>query len=460
MRKKLLALLASAGLSFGGTIDQILDSVVLGSYYAGPAVIKSHYTSMMGPSVSFRLRQDLIGKPLISLQPPRATLSCAGLDFDAGWLSIMNLDTLAQLLQQAGASYMWGIAVGLVYSLPGIGEAFDMLQKWGRYAQFLSMNACTAGIQAGRQLSTAFRESLKTDALERGISQGLFSTISEAVKSYKKNVDKTKAFGVYPYEVLAKAGITGDLADLIASFTGVYMFYPVADDGSVCSTESCMDSVKVYVLEPLDVNLDALVRGDADVEVYDCGWGVLPGPGVEFCTKASGGTLPKRKLSFSQGLKDRELSYLRSILTKAKTGVPLSAQEEEYLRRSPISNIVPILNALIFFEKSGQHELADVYLEELAYLQALLKLQAFVSSISYALSEYVLKYANEKDTTTEIFKHVRVLRDRQKELEKKLQEKIAMVNQLNQTMKQWVEVRKKIVDRIVAEFGSGAVFWR
>jgi len=459
MRKKLLALLA--GLSFGGTIDQILDSVVLGSYYAGPAVIKSpNYTTVTGPSLSFRLRRDLFGKPLVYLNPPRATLSCAGLDFDAGWLSLMNLDTLAQLLQQAGASYMWGIAIGLVYSLPGVGEAFDMLQKWGRYAQFLSMDACTAGIQAGRQLYVAFKEATKTDAVNRALSEGWFSTVSEALKNYKKNVDKTKVFGVYPYEVLAKAGITGDLADLIASFTGVYMFYPVADDGSVCSTESCMDNVRIYVLEPLDVNLDALVRGDADLEVYDCGWGVLSGPGVEFCTKAGGGALPKRKLSFSQGLKDRELSYLRSILTKAKTGVPLSSQEEEYLRRSPVSNLVAVLNALAFFEKSGQQELATVYLEELAYLQALLKLKAFVSSVTYALNEYVLRYANEKDATTEIFKHVEELKRRQKELEAELEERLAKVNRLNQTMKQWEEVRKKIVERIVAEFGSGAVFWR
>ncbi|MBI3592364.1 MAG: conjugal transfer protein TraH, partial [Nitrospirae bacterium] len=69
-------------------IDNVLDNVVSGAYVQKPGAYKSpSYSTMSMGSMSFRLKNDVLGKPVFSLRPPRANLSCSGMDFDAGMIS-------------------------------------------------------------------------------------------------------------------------------------------------------------------------------------------------------------------------------------------------------------------------------------------------------------------------------------------------------------------------------------
>lgn len=456
MIRKFILALCMFSFSFAN-IDALLDSVVLGSYSAKPRTIKtSKLTTFAGPSLSFRLRTDLLNKPLFYLQPPRATLSCAGLDFDAGWLSIMNLDTLSQMLQQAGASFMWGIAVGLVYSLPGIADAFDKLQKWGRYIQFLASNACQIGIQAGRGIYTAMKEGIRAGTVNETISQGVASTVSSAIKNYKQYIDANKVFGVYPYKVYYQSFSDKDLADLIASVTGVYLFYPMDDNGNVCTNSNCYDNVKVNVLPPLaKVSIKELINGTGGkIEVYDCSWGVLSN-GVQFCTNVDKGKLPTRQISFTKGLKDLEREYLESILSKVESGGSLTASEQLYIQSSPIQNLLGILNTLAMYKKLGKDDLAQQALDEIAYLSAALKLQALIKSILYAYSSLKYSYANELDVPVELLQQIDRLDEMETQVDNYVLTMLDKIARLNQTFEVFEKQRRYITEKIMAEFGLG-----
>ena len=134
----------------GADIDGMLQNVVGGIQVTGPGIYKSSsMTTLSGGNGSFRLNQNLLGQPAITFQAPSLNASCAGLNWDAGALGLMNIGQFAGMLEQAGSAMAWGVMVGLVYSLPGVGEAFQKLNEWARFIQQAGHAACGIGEQAG-----------------------------------------------------------------------------------------------------------------------------------------------------------------------------------------------------------------------------------------------------------------------------------------------------------------------
>jgi len=459
MKRVLVGIMSSLCFSFAD-INALLDNIVLGSYSSPAGTIRSpNYTTFAGPSFGFRLNTSLINKPVLSWQLPRATISCAGLDFDAGWLSIMNLNTLAQMLQQAGASFMWGVAIGLVYSLPGIAEAYDMLQKWGRYSQFLGMNACQAGIAAGKGLYTAFREALKTESMENAIATGLKSTAEEALKNYKENINVEKAFGIFPYEVYYSSLSDKDLADLIASFTGVLLFYPADTNGSICARKECLDRVRVKYLPPLGkLTIDQIIDGGAGyVEVYDCNWGMLSvdGKSVMFCSNVSEGGLPTRKINITKGLADLEYDYLSEIVNKMEIGTTLTSNELTYLSTTPIQNLIKFLNYAKTLRTLGRNKESEELLRNLAYLSAGLKIRSLLYSVKFNIAISAGPYFSAEDVPEELFKYVVKLNKNIDEADKFIKEKLDYVAKVNRTLKDMEESARYLTTLFSKQFGLG-----
>ncbi len=456
MKKLALSLALSASIASAG-VNDLLDNIVLGAYYQKPGqIISTNYNTFTGGSFSFRLRQDLLNKPIIAFQPPRATLSCAGLDFDAGWLSIMNLDTLNQMLQQAGASFMWGIVVGLIYSLPGITEAFDKLQKWGRYIQMLGQGACQAGIAAGASIGRALFESEKTSSAERSLASGVTSAFSEAVKKFKDYLDFDRLYGVFPYEPLYNTYTHRDLIDLIASFTGVIIWSPVNTSGEPCEDADCAENVRVTYLPPLEGTIDKIINGGTSIEVYDCSWGTVNTPSgvVQFCTNATNNTLGTRTIPLSTGLVGKEKEYLRSILDKIKSGTPLNSQEKNYLLTHPISGIVSVLNLLAVQENAG--ESVDGILEDLAYLSAGLKLLSLLSTVKTNIEQYIFLYDEDENPPLTLLRYKSMLSKRSRAIRKMVQEKISMISALEDALKSYKAQRDFIKQKVIQKFGIGA----
>jgi len=459
MKKTAVSLLLSLSIAHAN-VDQLLDNIVLGSYYQKPGQIMStNYNTFTAGSFSFRLRQDLLNKPVFAFQPPRATLSCAGLDFDAGWLSMMNLDTLNQMLQQAGSSFMWGIVVGLIFSLPGITEAFDKLQKWGRYAQLLGQGACQAGIAAGASIGRAIFESEKTKSAERSLGSGGSSTFEEAIKNFKSYLDYDKLYGVYPYEVLYNTYSDKDLIDLIASFTGVIIWSPVDASGNPCRNDDCVENVRAVYLPPLEGNIGKLIYGGSGVEAYDCNWGVVntPSGAVQFCTNATNNTLPTRTLSVTGGLADKERQYLRNIVDKVKTGQPLSTQEQNYLLTHPISGIISVLNYLAVQENAGLP--IDSYLQDLAYLSAGLKLLSLIATVESNIEQFVFLYDEDEGPPAELLKYKRLLSERSRGLRKIIDEKVQAMANLENVLRTYRAQRNFIKLKVMQKFGVGALMF-
>ena len=84
--------------------------------------------------------------PIIRVSAPEVQASCSGINIKGMFVSLLNLDQLGSMLQNAGASLAWGVAVGLIYSLPGIANAFKMINDWAKRIQQILGNACQSGI--------------------------------------------------------------------------------------------------------------------------------------------------------------------------------------------------------------------------------------------------------------------------------------------------------------------------
>jgi len=103
--------------------------------------------------------------PIIKVSAPEVQASCSGINIKGMFVSILNLDQLGNMLQNAGASLAWGVAVGLIYSLPGIANAFKMINDWAKKIQQILGEACQSGIILGEHLlsSTGYnKNSLQT----------------------------------------------------------------------------------------------------------------------------------------------------------------------------------------------------------------------------------------------------------------------------------------------------------
>jgi len=97
-------------------------------------------------SVSVRFDFSKTPAPLFSFTPPGISAGCNGVDIKGMTMSLLNLDQLGEMLEDAGVSLAWGIAVGLIYSLPGIASAFKMINSWAKKLQDLLSQACSTGI--------------------------------------------------------------------------------------------------------------------------------------------------------------------------------------------------------------------------------------------------------------------------------------------------------------------------
>lgn len=438
MKKVVVLILVPIFFAQAGGLDDLLESVVLGAYYGEPQTIKtSRYSTFAGPSVAFRLRSDLLQKPVFSLQPPRFTASCAGLDFDAGWLTFMNLNTLRDMLSQAGSTLMWGVTLGMIYSLPGAAEAFDMLQKWGRYAQFLSYDLCRTGIEIGKGVGTALFERERSRAVSSEVGSG--EPLVQAIKRIPQSMDVRRMILSVPYGIVYRATSDRDLADLIASATGILQVYPKdPTTGEVCKTADCAKNAQfVTDIRPPKVDdiLSLLKPGVVEVKVYDCDWD----PSWGYCRN-----ITERELT-TKSLTTYEYNMLSDIVSAVEGGSTLNNDQKRYIGTTPIP-VSEIVNYALFLKKQG-HDPAPL-LYDAATLSASLKLRAFLSSVRANVSAYAYTYAGEKIGDTET---INDLLSRLEESANALEEKIGQRVNMMKVHAESYEQLKRNMERVKAK---------
>ena len=92
-------------------------------------------------------------EPFFHISPPDISAGCNGFNLKGLFVSFIGFERIAKMLKSAGASFAWGIVVGLIYSLPGIFSAFKMLNTWAKKIMQLLQNACKSGQDIGKSIS-------------------------------------------------------------------------------------------------------------------------------------------------------------------------------------------------------------------------------------------------------------------------------------------------------------------
>lgn len=107
---------------------------------------------LSGGGIEVRFKRTGNFPPIFSAGAPGLKASCRGISFDAGYAMFMNLERLGQQLAQAGASVAYGVLIGLVYTLPGVEQAFSKLNEWSQWIQGFLNDSCNIGQNFGRSM--------------------------------------------------------------------------------------------------------------------------------------------------------------------------------------------------------------------------------------------------------------------------------------------------------------------
>ncbi|MFX4240191.1 conjugal transfer protein TraH [Aliarcobacter butzleri] len=141
-------------------------------------------TFISGGAIEVRFKTTGSFPPIFSFGAPSLKASCSGITFDAGYAMFMNLERLGQQLSQAGASLAYGVLIGLVYTMPGVEQAFTKLNEWSQWLQGFLADSCNIGTQIGKSLGkTAWRD-----------VEGVANQITNNIPSPSEYLDKPTDF--------------------------------------------------------------------------------------------------------------------------------------------------------------------------------------------------------------------------------------------------------------------------
>lgn len=207
---------------------------------------------------SLTLKRTVTAYPqLFHIEGPQISASCSGISFKGMFASVVNWDEMEEQFKESGESFAYGILVGIIYSLPGIGEIFTKLDAWAKKIQQMLANACRSGVAIGKQLGGQVNDAAGDDLF------GLLSSdskIKEVGKSYGDGVDKVDKF----FDCASQAsdwianGYSCDDAQDIAKTTvlGGYLSSPSI---AAAATYSFFEQEGVF---PIDVAEDQVVAID------------------------------------------------------------------------------------------------------------------------------------------------------------------------------------------------------
>lgn len=155
MKKKALSMFIVFLMLFNQTIfaGDVLSDAMSNIGNVNTYVEPDGTTNVYSGSASIRFNLTKTPPPIFTFTPPSIEAGCNGIDIKGMFMSLLGLDQLGEMLQDAGASLAWGVAVGLIYSLPGVASAFKMINSWATKIQELLGNACQTGIAIGKAIA-------------------------------------------------------------------------------------------------------------------------------------------------------------------------------------------------------------------------------------------------------------------------------------------------------------------
>jgi len=371
---------ANAGIEsdMEGFLDEmnVMSNIQMsGAFEAGGRNIYS------GGSMSMRI--DTSTPPIMTFQPPSLRISCSGLDFNAGLISVLNLDMIQNLLEQGGTSLAWGLLVGLAYSLPTVSNVFEKIQKYTRWLQQLQGNACQIGKNLGASLGGAIRESFQSKQKSEAVASGSAGTTMEAQADIWESPTEfaRSSRGNLVYDALADLGIMDD--ETIKAAMGIFgtiEWFPQTDKSGDCSPnnpEEVNIIHRVYTpamsTKTSDI-IEAFVNG-GEIDTYSCSahcaaLGILS----TSCTALAPTTV------HIDGFREKIYDTLYSAIKHLADGEGLTTMEQQYINAPVMPNFTDMILYLTTQYRQNKPILAD--------------LQAISEYYSYWMLEYMLSYVN------------------------------------------------------------------
>lgn len=113
-------------------------------------------------SFYYRFADSAAPQLLWTFSPPEVEVGCNGFNLKGMFMSLLGIDQFGSMLQNAGTSLAWGVAIGLIYSLPGVASVFKFINQWAKDIQKLLGSACQSGIAIGQAIAAnTFGEDVK-----------------------------------------------------------------------------------------------------------------------------------------------------------------------------------------------------------------------------------------------------------------------------------------------------------
>lgn len=369
---------AYAGLD--SDVSGYMNSIgVMTNITSGGTYKTSDRTYMSGGSMQMRMKKTTI-PPVVTFQQPQLRVSCSGLDFNAGLISILNLDLIEKLLQQSGTSLAWGILVGLSYSLPGISNVFEQVQKYTRLLQALEGDACAIGTQLGQKLGESIKESYQRGKSASDIASGAATNMTKAVeKLYNNPTDFVKrTSGNITYDALKAIGIPDSMTYYFMGVFGTVTWHPAdLKGGNACEITGNPETsvINYYVKEPELANdksnvIASLVDGNEKMKIYTCG---------NTCNNTCL-SLEEGNLTFD-GIKKEVRTALTNVVNGlAERQVTLSSTDTTYLKAPVFPELTKYIIMLSIRQRNGQSVAMDI--------------DALSTFYAYWLLEYTMTYIN------------------------------------------------------------------
>ncbi|MDD3465635.1 MAG: conjugal transfer protein TraH [Campylobacterales bacterium] len=121
--------------------NDFFDSVTTGSA-ASTWTTKSGGQYMYGGQYTFKFVRQATPKPALDFETPKIKAGCNGISIQGGFIAFLGLDDIKDQLSSSAQQAVLGVVMGLVYSLPGIADAFEKVHTWVRWLQQLLKNSC------------------------------------------------------------------------------------------------------------------------------------------------------------------------------------------------------------------------------------------------------------------------------------------------------------------------------
>jgi hypothetical protein len=222
--------------TFAGDLKSFLDELGATYNYSPPSSYTAgNYHVFAGPSIRLSIPNKSIS--LITFTPPRFKADCSGLDFSAGAIGYIakNFQTIVSNFATLG---VYGFLIGLVSSVPTIGEVMKWLQKIEELARLLQVKPCEVGMIIGQTFGQKMAEWVKTGEMNVSFSSTAEEAIKEAWNKIKSCVFQISDgnFNANLESKLTALGFSSNVAEIIA-----YNMYPVVNlNAHTDSSGKCM----------------------------------------------------------------------------------------------------------------------------------------------------------------------------------------------------------------------------